>query len=687
MLKYSKRVLFDFQRKLSNLFKFNQISQTRTHDLAFQQPEELKFVKSSPDLTKNNISSLIKKKLNGDQSLNTIELLNKVTSNDYISNSEYHYLKPLISDIVINNAKLLSMEDIIILLKAYQGSSYLPNFKQEIQEDLQLLTQRFIFLAANSLTFEKYFSSICLILESLSLIEYRVKDEQFLSDWYQFTLQNLKFLPEEQMCRAAFICSFQIPEKKEIMNQIRLQLFRPTTLYWSQFLKTKYYVNPNDFKTVPALIKHLYSKMLLSSYERKGIYWEKDMDLRPEDGINLLRAYYHFKEYDQDFLALLLNHLEESFQNDLEKSEREFLAKYQKIFSDLLIVLSKICRKVEVKSGQDVSHCLEIVLRSVLRSLNQLEVEVLSHLCQSLSLIPKDFIDQRSLGTLIMQIHHKLLSDVQGQLEIKGVLYQECFIRTLESTCQITNGHFLDNQRQEQLSMLLDIWTKFQAHLKKSAEILFSKSPTLISRMRNIVFGLDSHAHISTQHLIKTLSNLDLNKIKLDVDVCWSLLKIVSISKDQPIQKVTKSNFIHSIQFLIHTLEAHDLNQTTLSQFFEIYSNLKSNNYLAILSQDELAPLTLLRNSLLRFLADHFKTFEIQSLEKIITDCIQSDLMDIHFDDASGLYDKTLKEEMEEFLKDNFKKLSKEFQAICHDKLHIQPDDVFHKLSKTITET
>ncbi len=106
--------------------------------------------------------------------------------------------------------------------------------------------------------------------------------------------------------------------------------------------------------------------------------------------------------------------------------------------------------------------------------------------------------------------------------------------------------------------------------------------------------------------------------------------------------------------------EIKDIDQSLINNFFEAYRNL-SQKHKEVLSEHE-KNMNLIRNSFLRFVADKYKTFALEYFERIVTNCIESDLHLINFDDGSNLYKDPLLEEIKKYVDQNFSNFTTEFQ-------------------------
>ena len=196
-----------------------------------------------------------------------------------------------LSEYISANKRTLSLKTVkhyLVLLKKVQEYGFTD---LKVNKELALLEQQFYFIHDNQFLFFKKFEESITILKAFTVLNYKLTNKDYLNKWYKFALDKLKFFNTPQICNILYISVFQLPENKELYNVVKLQLFRPTSLYFQEVLKTKLLVDPKDYNKVSDLIKAVMSKLVLSSYERKGLYWQKDLNFRLRDIVKVLESY------------------------------------------------------------------------------------------------------------------------------------------------------------------------------------------------------------------------------------------------------------------------------------------------------------------------------------------------------------------------------------------------------------
>jgi len=535
-------------------------------------------------------------------------------------------------------------KSLIILTKLHEnGVQNIP------QETLEALEERLYFLHDNYFLFDKKFSDTIVILKGFTALQYKLSNKEYLKKWHKYASENLKFFTSKQTSEVLYVSVFQLPENKDIYQTIKLQLFKPTSLYYQELLRSKLYINPKEYPRVYDLVKAIFNRLVLSSYQRKGLYWQKDYNFEIGDLIRVIQAHQVFGEDNGAYLGILLGRLKENIKEIIE--EDADVRRYQKPLIKLLPLLINFSEKEISYLGERYKQMLELWVMVIINTIPIANINQIAVISESFEKIENHMESDKSGINVCKAQLVEYLEDYLGKVVDKEIQVDLAGVLT---------KIFIDLAPvfgSEAAGLKKLVLAHFEKLSKNIGEVLYKENEVL-AMLNKLIKQVKIEGEVVVDKLRGAITEADLSQIKptellaLNYLVSFSLVKKASGYR----------NLEYFVDYLYKNLAIKTMHQETCSMFFESYANLFKSDELSRVPVKAKEQIEELKKSLLRYTADHYKEFSKEGLEFILWRLLEAEQLEVNFDDGSGLYDKNIIQEVQEYLTKHLNECSVEFQ-------------------------
>ena len=571
------------------------------------------------------------------------------------------------SETISDKSHLLSLNAVKKCLIMMKKANELGGIDNELNEALSQLESRFYFLHDNYFLFEKKFKESIIILRSFTALNYKLNNKKYLDQWYKHALNNLKFFNTSDICDILYISVFQVPGNKEIYDTVKLQLFRPTPLYYQEVLKAKLAVNPKEFNKVVDFIKTTISKLVLSSYQRKGLYWEKDFVFRLNDTVKLLQSYIQKGENNGAYLSLIVNILQQNLQESLKETTDVF--RHQKALLKILPIFIHLSEKEKQYLGEKYYQIIDVLVTLLINVIPAADMKRVLMISESFESLCKDAQCHLSIEVCkfqLIELIGKNVELIEGKEVVLGL--SEAFLKIFVNLRPIYLQKANENQEQSNASILEEkfrnILNIYFEKISVDIEEILLKHKANLALLNKIFKEVEIGTETTFENLRRKIVDIDFSKTKntssfaFDYLLCFSIIN----TNQTNLPQTAYNNLAFLVDYLYNNLEIKSLTSEVCELFFEIFNNFRKQNHFEVLQDSVKEKIEKVQKSFLRFIADHYQEFSIPSLERILNYCMEGEFLEIDFDDGSGLYTQNIIQELYGYVTEHYKEFSNEFQ-------------------------
>ena len=618
------------------------------------------------------------------ENIESIQLIDRFLSNLMINKLKIFHLKltnPIIQflfEIIENNMDLLDDKMCLVLLqinlKLRVLNLILANDTLEQKYLNQIETRLHDLLISDNLSNEPDFLSE--VMFYFAKLSYLIKHQNLVDYFENNLLIRFQHLNASQTYRTLiFFLSYNSKndiKKKKFLDIFYIKYMRGTSFYFKEYLNRVMNIKKLEFNIFKNL-GLIFTRFFLSSIRTSQPKYLKDFhfDLfQLGDLINFCGKEESFNL--SNIMIILRKHIFQKVKYMYEYKFRKNMNMEYKLHDFWIKILEFYDFQLESYShiidDPEATLLLNMAVHYSILNLKRFHLDELIILygvidkrisCTTIS------IEAKKLAILKIFADQKCLEYLKDKLIPKFYIINQPMIMTkaLEQGLRLYENKMID------LNIIID-------YLKEMIENLKNYENDIIINILKLVekINLKVEAFEKCKELIEELidenivtlliKNLDilLTSLKLFLDFyCYNLQKYGQILPGQCINLVEKMS--QSLNLLIRKLlfiDSDQINENCLTTFLMILK-LIEEKYIKV--QHSIAKeFETLSKFCLRFIADRYKKFSYEGLEKILKAAFQMKAALEKFDDGSGLYDKTLIQEIDPYIEDNLRRFSDDFR-------------------------